>query len=33
VFVLEPLAELAPDAEVPGKGMVAVLLAGIHSSA
>ena len=30
-FVLEPLAELAPDAEVPGRGRVQTLLAGLQS--
>jgi 2-amino-4-hydroxy-6-hydroxymethyldihydropteridine diphosphokinase len=29
-FALEPLAELAPDAEVPGRGAVAELLAGLE---
>jgi 2-amino-4-hydroxy-6-hydroxymethyldihydropteridine diphosphokinase len=29
-FVLEPLAELAPGLEVPGRGDVAALLAGVH---
>jgi 2-amino-4-hydroxy-6-hydroxymethyldihydropteridine diphosphokinase len=32
LFVLEPLAELAPDAVVPGLGTVAALLAGLQSS-
>jgi 2-amino-4-hydroxy-6-hydroxymethyldihydropteridine diphosphokinase len=31
-FVLEPLAELDPALEVPGKGMVADLLAGLQST-
>lgn len=31
LFVLEPLAELAPDALVPGLGTVAALLAGLQS--
>ncbi len=31
-FVLEPLAELDPDLEVPGKGPVQTLLAGLDSS-
>jgi 2-amino-4-hydroxy-6-hydroxymethyldihydropteridine diphosphokinase len=31
LFVLEPLAELAPDAVVPGLGTVAELLAGLQS--
>ena len=30
-FVLEPLAELAPDVEVPGRGTVQALLAGLQS--
>jgi len=30
-FVLEPLAELAPSLNVPGKGTVSVLLAGLQS--
>jgi len=30
-FVLEPLAELAPDLEVPGRGTVHALLAGLQS--
>jgi 2-amino-4-hydroxy-6-hydroxymethyldihydropteridine diphosphokinase len=29
-FVLEPLAELAPDLEVPGRGDVESLLRGVH---
>ena len=29
-FVLEPLAELAPSLELPGKGSVQTLLAGVH---
>jgi len=29
-FVLEPLAELAPEAVVPGRGEVQTLLAGLH---
>jgi 2-amino-4-hydroxy-6-hydroxymethyldihydropteridine diphosphokinase len=29
-FVLEPLAELAPEAVVPGRGRVQELLAGLH---
>ncbi len=29
-FVLEPLAEIAPILEVPGKGAVQALLAGVH---
>jgi 2-amino-4-hydroxy-6-hydroxymethyldihydropteridine diphosphokinase len=32
LFVLEPLAELAPDLEVPGHGVVAALLAKLQSS-
>jgi 2-amino-4-hydroxy-6-hydroxymethyldihydropteridine diphosphokinase len=32
LFVLEPLAELDPGLEVPGKGMVADLLARLQSS-
>jgi 2-amino-4-hydroxy-6-hydroxymethyldihydropteridine diphosphokinase len=32
-FVLEPLAELAPDLEVPGKGRVRHLLRAIQSTA
>jgi len=32
LFVLEPLAELAPDALVPGRGRVAELLAELESS-
>ena len=31
LFVLEPLAELDPALEVPGKGLVSDLLAGIES--
>lgn len=31
VFVLEPLAELAPHAVVPGRGKVSELLAGLQS--
>jgi 2-amino-4-hydroxy-6-hydroxymethyldihydropteridine diphosphokinase len=31
-FVLEPLAELDPDLEVPGHGSVQALLAKLHSS-
>ncbi len=30
VFVLEPLAELDPSLEVPGKGTVSTLIAGLH---
>lgn len=33
VFVLEPLAELDPTLEIPGRGSVAELLAALHSSA
>ena len=29
-FALEPLAELAPELEVPGAGPVQALLAGVH---
>jgi 2-amino-4-hydroxy-6-hydroxymethyldihydropteridine diphosphokinase len=29
-FALEPLAELAPDLEIPGHGPVQALLAGLH---
>jgi 2-amino-4-hydroxy-6-hydroxymethyldihydropteridine diphosphokinase len=29
-FVLEPLADLAPDLDVPGRGRVEELLAGVH---
>jgi len=29
-FALEPLAELAPDLDVPGKGPILTLLAGLH---
>jgi 2-amino-4-hydroxy-6-hydroxymethyldihydropteridine diphosphokinase len=32
LFVLEPLAELAPDREIPGKGRVADVLAGLQSA-
>jgi len=32
LFVLEPLAELAPEASVPGLGSVAALLAGLQSA-
>ena len=32
IFVLDPLAELAPELDVPGKGMVAALLAGLQSA-
>lgn len=32
-FVLEPLAELAPGLEIPGRGPVSKLLAGLHSGA
>ena len=32
LFVLEPLAELAPEASVPGLGTVAALLAGLQSA-
>ena len=32
LFVLEPLAELAPGLEVPGRGLVQALLARIHSA-
>jgi 2-amino-4-hydroxy-6-hydroxymethyldihydropteridine diphosphokinase len=31
LFVLEPLAELAPDAAIPGRGDVSGLLAGLQS--
>ncbi|HZQ15404.1 MAG TPA: 2-amino-4-hydroxy-6-hydroxymethyldihydropteridine diphosphokinase [Gaiellaceae bacterium] len=31
LFVLEPLAELAPDLDVPGRGRVSALLAGLQS--
>jgi 2-amino-4-hydroxy-6-hydroxymethyldihydropteridine diphosphokinase len=31
LFVLEPLAELAPDADVPGRGRVRLLLAKLQS--
>ena len=33
LFVLEPLAELAPSLDVPGKGLVSELLAGLQSPA
>ena len=33
LFVLQPLAELAPGLEVPGRGSVAGLLAGLQSGA
>ena len=33
LFVLEPLAEFAPSLDVPGKGLVSVLLAGLQSPA
>jgi 2-amino-4-hydroxy-6-hydroxymethyldihydropteridine diphosphokinase len=33
LFVLEPLAELAPDLDVPGRGRVSELLARIQSGA
>jgi 2-amino-4-hydroxy-6-hydroxymethyldihydropteridine diphosphokinase len=33
LFVLEPLAELAPDADVPGLGQVSALLAKLQSPA
>ncbi|HWB23425.1 MAG TPA: 2-amino-4-hydroxy-6-hydroxymethyldihydropteridine diphosphokinase [Gaiellaceae bacterium] len=33
LFVLVPLAELAPELDVPGKGLVSALLAGIQSAA
>ncbi len=33
LFVLEPLAELAPDLELPGRGRVSTLLAELQSSA
>jgi 2-amino-4-hydroxy-6-hydroxymethyldihydropteridine diphosphokinase len=33
LFVLEPLAELAPGLDVPGMGVVAALLAGLQSRA
>ena len=32
LFVLEPLAELAPDAVIPGRGDVSGLLAGLQST-
>lgn len=31
LFVLEPLAELEPELEIPGRGRVAALLAGLQS--
>jgi 2-amino-4-hydroxy-6-hydroxymethyldihydropteridine diphosphokinase len=31
LFVLIPLAELAPELDVPGKGLVSALLAGVQS--
>ena len=31
-FALEPLAELAPDAVVPGRGTVAALLAALEDA-
>jgi 2-amino-4-hydroxy-6-hydroxymethyldihydropteridine diphosphokinase len=31
LFVLEPLAELDPELEIPGKGTVSALLAGLQS--
>ena len=33
LFVLEPLAELAPSLEIPGNGTVQALLAGLQSTA
>jgi 2-amino-4-hydroxy-6-hydroxymethyldihydropteridine diphosphokinase len=33
LFVLVPLAELAPELDVPGKGLVSTLLAGLQSAA
>ena len=33
LFVLEPLAELDPALDVPGKGLVSALLAGLQSTA
>ena len=33
LFVLEPLAALAPDQEIPGYGIVSVALAGLQSGA
>jgi 2-amino-4-hydroxy-6-hydroxymethyldihydropteridine diphosphokinase len=33
LFVLVPLAELAPSLDVPGKGLVSELLSGLQSSA
>ena len=33
IFVLEPLAELAPSLEIPGNGTVQALLAGLQSTA
>ena len=32
LFVLEPLAELAPDAVIPGHGPVSTVMAGLHSA-
>jgi 2-amino-4-hydroxy-6-hydroxymethyldihydropteridine diphosphokinase len=32
LFVLDPLAELAPDAAIPGRGSVSGLLAGLQST-
>jgi 2-amino-4-hydroxy-6-hydroxymethyldihydropteridine diphosphokinase len=32
-FVLEPLVELDPDLEIPGKGAIQTLLAQLHSGA
>ncbi len=32
LFVLEPLAELAPDLEIPGQGLVSTLFARLQSS-
>jgi len=32
LFVLEPLAELAPEVEIPGAGTVAAALAGLQSA-
>jgi 2-amino-4-hydroxy-6-hydroxymethyldihydropteridine diphosphokinase len=31
-FALEPLLDLDPDLEIPGRGRVSALLAGLHSS-
>ena len=31
-FALEPLLDLDPDVEIPGRGRVSALLAGLHSS-